>query len=414
METSHTTSAPASQDVSASTSSNRLPLRTIVAYCAVWVFIIVSAGIGGVFGYTLGERTHIVFGLAFAAVAIAAEILKPYCVAGIFNALRRWNIPLALVCLLLSTVIITYSIASELTVSAMLRGDQTAERASKVETLADARARKARAEADIAALGTHRSIGEIKAQRDGLLAKEPRLVNCNAWVPVPVRVICADTLSPLDAEMARAQRHGELDAIVREAQGVIGASVKVKDADPLASAVSALAATFGWKVSLETVAAFATLLIPALVELGSAFGLMVVDGAARSARPVAGAVATVPAPAMATVTTERAAVDAEAVATPPEPGQSGVCPPVQPVQPPAQPGPNAGARQRVLDIITEAGGTIHGGQRALASKAGVSTTRLRQVLDNLTADGLVKVRAGTTSTAVQLVAGPAVAGEVAA
>ena len=58
----------------------------------------------------------------------------------------------------------------------------------------------------------------------------------------------------------------------------------------------------------------------------------------------------------------------------------------------------------MLDMIAGAGGTVQGAQRGLAARAGVSVTRLRQVVAALADEGLVKVRTGTTGTALVLVA----------
>ena len=54
-------------------------------------------------------------------------------------------------------------------------------------------------------------------------------------------------------------------------------------------------------------------------------------------------------------------------------------------------------------MIAGAGGTVQGAQRGLAARAGVSVTRLRQVVAALADEGLVKVRTGTTGTCVTLV-----------
>ena len=51
-------------------------------------------------------------------------------------------------------------------------------------------------------------------------------------------------------------------------------------------------------------------------------------------------------------------------------------------------------------MIAGAGGTVQGAQRGLAARAGVSVTRLRQVVTVLVDEGVLKVRAGTTGTAL--------------
>ena len=69
---------------------------------------------------------------------------------------------------------------------------------------------------------------------------------------------------------------------------------------------------------------------------------------------------------------------------------------------PGQYGPSSAARERVLALLAGSDGTVTGSQRRLAKAAGCSRVRFNEIVAGLQTAGIIKVRTGTTGTALAL------------
>jgi len=231
------------------------------------LLIAASASLGTYYAFTLGSHFGRVVAVAFAAMALGGELLKPVAVEQAFAA--GWRQPArALACLAVAGVAILYSLTAELAFSAGARGDLAASRKAAGDAAAAALARRQRAEAELAGLKPTRAVGELEA----LHAKQPGR-DCAA-LNGSFRVVCQRP-GPYAAELARARRRAELEAVIAAAGEAAGGPSAVGEADPQAAAVSAYLTAAGWPVRAEQAATWLHLLPVLLLEIGSALGLLV-------------------------------------------------------------------------------------------------------------------------------------------
>lgn len=267
-----------------------------IARLGALLLIAASAALGTTYAYALGAHFGPWVAYAFAAMALGGELVKPVAIERAFaHGLRR---PVsALVCLAVASVAIAYSLTAELGFSAGARGDLAARRASEIEAARRARAASVRAGDELARLKPARPVAELEALVAG--AKP----HCRIVVGHGFRDTVCSKPAALVAELARAKRRAELEAAIAAADKV---DTTVAEADPQAAAVVAYLAAAGIVAAPATVATWLHLLPVLLLEIGSAFGLLVAGGGQRlpAARATVAAPATVaePAPApMATV-----------------------------------------------------------------------------------------------------------------
>lgn len=348
------------------TTSVRASCKDSLANLSSIGLVTASAGFGAVFAWETGSTHGVILGSLAVLMALSLEIAKPLAVVGMIEAARQWQFGRALLLAVLASIAILYSLTAELQLTARSRADGIAERAGHSQTVVDARRVRDEARRDLDSLGPTRPAAELAP----LLASARKLAgDCTRITTATQRDACKG-LPQLESEAARAPRHGEALVRLTAADAAIARAGFAKQADPGAIALASFLAALGTNVAADRLGDWLVLVGVLALEVGSAL-------AGVLARPV------------------------QHIA-------SGSC--VEPANP-VVPAPCTGtvhpvpdsARSRVLAIITAAGGTVQSGQRALAERAGVSPTRLRQVLDGLTADGVVRVRAGTTGTAVQLV-----------
>lgn len=372
-----------------------------IAFCGAFLMISASSALGAYFGFTVGAHQHVALGVIFGAAALGGELLKPVAVAGAIDAFRAREFLRGLTCLLLAAVCVIYSLAAELSLAAGSRGDLAATRNEVAEAGRVAAARRTRAEAELQELRPARPVSELEP----LIAKlkaTPGANGCDRTPDGPVsRRICGE-VADLQAEAARASRRAELEAVIAApiptfADGVAA----VKDADPLASALSAYASALGYRVRPEALAPWLALVPVLFLELGSALALVV----ARSVGP--GQPAPAPAVATASVAAQtRAQVEPEPVAEP----ETKSCPAPNRRRPRRndddQDGPRPGRGKRrlgnVVDLLKARGGQIEGGQRTIARALGVSKSRANEVLHELATLGRIKLRISRVGTVVSL------------
>lgn len=278
-----------------------------IARAGAFLLIAASAALGTINAANLGAHYGAAVAWAFAAMALGGELLKPVAIERAFAA--GWRRPVqALACLVVAGVAIAYSLTAELAFSAGARGDLAATRKAAVQAASNADAAAKRAADELARLKPARPVAELEALVAG--AKQV----CRVDVSLQGRNTVCSKPPALLAELGRAKRRAELEAAIGQAQAPAGA---VGEADPQAAAVVAYLAAAGVQAKADTVATWLHLLPVLLLEVGSAFGLLVAAGVAHR-QPSPGMVARVLAAlrAPATVAQPLPATVAEAQSAP--------------------------------------------------------------------------------------------------
>lgn len=346
-----------------------------------------SAGFGAVYAWQTSATHGPLLASLAVLMALSLEVAKPLAIAGMLDAVRGWEIGRAAALALLALIAISYSVTAELSLMARSRADAAAERASESRKGVDARGRVEAIRAEI-------------ARHDSILGRQapaaPPAPTCSGeWLAnAKARAACLEQSrlhgkameahSRLQEQYreetaARAADRRRLIERLERAEREAGAAPTERPSDPGAKALASYLAALGLQVPPDRLADWIVLIGVLALEIGSALaGLLVAPARSPAARAPEAAIPADPSPGQA-------------------PDHSRV------LEPRGGRRDADTARARVLQIITAAGGTVHGGQRALAERAGVSKTRLRQVLEGLTAEGVVRVRAGSTGTAVRMV-----------
>ncbi len=348
-----------------------------------------SAALGTYFGFQTGSHHHALLGLIFGGAALGGELLKPFAVAAALDALRRLDILRGVACLAVGLVCVVYSLASELALSAGSRGDLAASREAQSDALHAAREKRQRAIDEMAGMKPTRSVAELEALISAASSTSARRTwhGCQVRVSNGVRDMVCPPPPALLAELGRAKRKAELETVVASAEkAMAGTGHVVKDADPLAAAVAYYLNAAGWKTAAETVSPWLYLLPVLFLELGSALGLVVAGTTAATDKPADGQTEHREAVRTTTqITTERPADQAQTTR------ERTVHSPV------------LSTRDRLLAMVRDAKGPLRTGHRALGEALGVSATRAGQLLRDLVADGLVRVRTSKTGSVVTLV-----------
>lgn len=355
-----------------------------------------SAAIGAYYGYVTGAHVHLALGVVFCAAALGGELLKPIAVAAAIDAFRRWEIGRGVAAVLLALVTMTYSLASELSIAAGVRGDVSAERQGAADDAQRWRAKRTRAADELAALPLARPVAELEP-----LITKARAVSgasgCGRHSPTTSagRRACADA-ADLSAELGRAQRRMELDAAISAADRALstpGARSAEVPADPLAAALSAYVSAAGYSLKPADVAPWLALIPVIFLEIGSAVAIVV-------ARAAGAAPATVPAPAAE-------ALPAKVAPCPAPADTKAELPAV------AKPrrrkdddrGSGGGGKRlgaNVVDLLRRKGGRIEGGQRGIAQALGISKSRTNEILRELADAGEIVMAAGKHGTTLAL------------
>lgn len=348
----------------------RFAPRCIGIFGAI-LLIVASALLGAWFGFQVGSEHHVAIAVLFAAAALGGELLKPFAVAGVFEAIRERSFTRAAACLMLAAMCVVYSVAAELTLAAGSRGDMAAGRAHAATEHRALRERRARAEAELAGLSSARTAAEIGPSIAKALAAAG-IKDCDrAPETVAGRRACAEVRT-LEVEAARSERRRELEQTIADASASLSADrVHVKDADPLAAVLSAYASEAGRPIAPDRISPWLALIPVLFLEIGSAFGLVV----ARSI-PI----------------------------SPETPATGGRDPePIRAVSRPSGPQPLAlGQRAARVLAYLAAHGPLAGGQRSMARALGLSKSTLNISLRELERAGHVVLDTSPTGTRVML------------
>jgi hypothetical protein len=357
-----------------------------------WLLISASAAIGAYYGYVTGSHVHMALGVVLCAAALGGELLKPIAVAAAIDAFRRLELGRGLAALLLALVAVTYSVTSELSVAAGVRGDVSAERQGAADDAQRWRAKRTRAADELAALPLARSAAELEP----LIAKARTAQGANGCGERPPtsaggRRACAEA-ADLSAELGRAQRRTELEASIAEADRSLsapGVRSAVAPADPLAASLSAYVSAAGHSVKPADIAPWLALIPVLFLEIGSALAVVVARAASGSVPPAAA-----PAPCPAPFGAELTAAAAPG-AKPPKPRRRMA----------DDRGSGGGGKRlgaNVVDLLRRKGGRIEGGQRGIAQALGISKSRTNEILRELADAGEIVMAAGKHGTTLAL------------
>jgi hypothetical protein len=243
-----------------------------VGVLASLILLCVSAAMNYQFGFSLGKTPFDSYILG--AASIAADIMKALMPFFIFSAWRQRNYPQAMGAAAVWIVCIVYAMTSALGFTALNRSDTSGQRAIQHEKYEDLRAEMNRINQQQSWLEKHRPSGTVQAELDAS-KQNYRWTSSEGCTNATVdksREFC-ETYHKLVAELEVAKKADVLDQRAAEVQakliGVTSGQV-AKSADPQAEILSSI---FGLDISRIDVAM--TLLVTALVELGSSLGLYV-------------------------------------------------------------------------------------------------------------------------------------------
>ena len=110
------------------------PVARRIAFAGATTLTVISATCCALFGWQIGLHHSVVLAALMGGAALAAEALKPIAVVAAIDAGRRWHLLSAGLFALLAAVLITYSVAAELSLSSTVRGDLAAQRAAATES----------------------------------------------------------------------------------------------------------------------------------------------------------------------------------------------------------------------------------------------------------------------------------------
>ena len=185
------------------------------------------------------------------------------------------------------------------------------------------------------------------------------------------------TKSPaLVAELARAKRKAELEAILERSEVALAHTPAVKASDPGSQALVTYLAALGFVVSVEIVAQWLNLIPVLAIELGSALAAVLVSAVPR---------------------TEPTIVTIE-----PPLGLATHAPEPRPRLLPNHSLHREALAKRILSHLRDHGGTMRGNERSLAKQLGTTKPTLRRTVQGLAATGLVGLQVTKKGTALSL------------
>lgn len=370
----------------------------------IGAFLIVSASaaLGTYYGFTVGAHSHVALGVIFGGAALGGEILKPFAVAAAFEAFRTREWTHGLACAGLAFVLVAYSLTAELSLAAGSRGDLANARQSAADVLQTERERRSRALAELDRLPPARTAAELGPQTAKLKATLGRSNCSRPRADKGTETLCGQ-IAALQSESGRSERRLQLERIISEADAALATAASgpaiVKDADPLASTISAYLGAFGRDVRPAALSPWLALIPVLFLEFGSAFAFVVGRTRAVGAPREMPAGGTLPVSLPATPPTpsapEAPAGDDEPPRPPPAPDKG------------RRSRRSAGGKRRplrsnVVELVKARGGKLEGCQREIARALGASVSRTNELLHELAAAGRLRLETGRSGTVVHL------------
>jgi Bacterial regulatory proteins, gntR family len=255
-----------------------LVLRVTATLSAIGL-VVASAGFGAVFAYRVGEQFHWTLAVLTVLMALALEGIKPVAVAGAFQSFSSWQIFRGLALSTLGLLAVAYSLTSELSLISMSRGDLAAQRQQAIDQGENAKSKIELAKRELANLRPARPSQVVAEGIRGIESLPGIMINgspCGGTYNGKVTKLNCPKLAALRAELGRAQRREELQAVIFNPDSKPdGSGVKV--ADPGSHALAIYLAALGFNVSSNLVAQWIYLIPVLALELGSAFAVVLVQ-----------------------------------------------------------------------------------------------------------------------------------------
>jgi hypothetical protein len=239
---------------------------------AATVLVLTSAGLGAYAGWEFGKAGGLVLAVGLAVAAVAGEALKPFAVAATVEAASRLQIFRMFGCMAVALVCVAYSVVGHVFLATMARSDLSAQRVADGRAGTDARQDRDRALAELKAVGTPRTAGELRP----LIASATKLAGNCARIETATQREACKALPALQAESASHDRKLKAEAALAVADHRIASAGKTTErvADPLASAVSAYTVMIGKPMTPEEVGPLLALVPMLLLEIASMFAVV--------------------------------------------------------------------------------------------------------------------------------------------
>ena len=394
-------------------------IAKFIARAAACCLVAASTAFGAAYAWQAGVAHDLtihgvpVIAAVTVVMVIGLEIAKPLAIAAAFEAFRRWRIFQGAALALLGVAAIAYSLTAELSLFAGLRSDNTAKRQQIIDQNARGSAEVKRqvrrqddARKELTGLAPARPAAELKALIGGLFLT-PGADGCTEINGGVTRKVCPQVAS-LKAELGRAMRHTELEAILA-APVAVGVAVvgdepakAIASADPGAAALSTYANALGFKVPADLISRWLPLVGVLALEIGAAFsGVLVGEIGGHEPRPEIKARAGEPALGPAVHEPAETPVFAALDHVNHSPMNH-----VPAVTAGAAVGPRTvdaldRARDAILNGLRERGELV-GGERQIAEAVGATRSTTRRALHALAAVGVIAILAGHGGTIVRL------------
>lgn len=363
------------------------PWQARIAYGAALLFTGTSAATNALYGFRKGA--DLPTSLIWLTVSVAASVVFALGVPALLQSISAKKVAQSLlVCVGLATCG-TYSVVAALGSASGGRTDAATAENTLKSAQKRAQATYDKATAELEAVKPPRSVQELEA----LIAGAKPV--CRIVVAHGYRDTICNPPPALTAELARAKRRAELEQKIEAARLELAAPA-TRQANSDAAVISAYLSALGWTVEADTLNRLLALLAVLVIELGGgaslAIGMALSDRGARAGAEQ-GAGGSLPGtlstpPAAATLPSQR-----EIAAIPGVSGLAGTLPST----------PGNAARERLLAMLQDGQGTVRGCQAEIGRALGVSRARVRQLLGDLTAAGVIRVRTSATGTVVSRV-----------
>jgi hypothetical protein len=271
----------------------------------------------------------------------------------------------------------TYSVTAALGSAMGGRANAAIEQKDISDKRTKAQASYDAATAELTALKPSRAVAEMEA-----LVESAR-PQCRIVVTLNRRdTVCAKPAS-LTAELGRAKRRAELEQKIELARTELANSGPAKLANSDAVALATYLQGLGIGIDADRVNKLLVLLAVLIIECGG--GLALAVGMALGDKT------------LGDQSVHRGTVHSTAPTIKEMPAAPIEITPVHTVH-----SPSISARDRLLQMVRDDKGVLRTGHRALGEALGISATRAGQLLKQLAAEGMIRVRAGKTGSVITL------------
>lgn len=346
-----------------------------LAYAASLMFALAS-GLTNL-SYGVSRGTDFASSTVWASVSVGVSIVFLLSWPALIRCFdtKQWGRALIVAIALLMTGV--YSVSAAL--GSAMGGRVNAESAETTATNDRTRSQAAynKAEKELAKLQATRSAEELQT-----LVNAARPV-CRVYITNGARQTVCTKPPALETELARAKQREKLQGVMDKASSELKDLGATKAANTDAEALATYLQGLGFNVTTDRLNKLLVLLAVLVIECGGGMALAV--GMSLSNKGID------------TQTVQTSPVHSLALEPPARPNNQTKIAPVRPVQSPA-----ISTRDRLLEMVRSANGGLRTGHRGLGEALGVSATRAGQLLRDLAAEGLIRVRSSKTGSVITL------------